>query len=584
MVTTVIQRPIGDQPGDWLMFNETPTSVSLVRSVLNVETAEDGTVKREFITNQRDILSMKTGNLEAYRYERYTQGGKTKHKMRNVTRDLLHVGPYISPAHLGLYREVYKLAPEWMIPKDRDPSQVAQLAYPMLRVRPEWRQFASDYDLHKLLKHDNAKEFTTAIYGAEEYRKDLMKAVSDSHLEAVLTAKQFQGLVPIDWITAFLNGVPGPGTRRSALSSGPSEIKKLKPLIRRLPEKVRRALLTNTQNFERRQLEYADAVGYEFEQLRRRNPGRKYEFSDELKTWTEVYERTRIIERDLRNRPRRIPQTAYAKAVHKTQPLKGYELQTAQKTTEMTKWGDEMAHCIGGYTDNAVRGDRTYLALLKDGKLHANIEIRDNGYVGQFYGKHNRSIESWLERGITDFIQQKTLAHQGTNSYAGYLEKAKLQVMTDKERAEAEAKAKAEAEAKRAEEVKARAAEIAANAAIDISQFTVVARETAELIENTIHHFLDLQDQERGRLQQAARVQDQGLRAWVNHREAQEGVIDRQMAAHVAAAPNGGLVQGNRIEIIGVDENAVQNRIVDANRWNAPGLQPLVAQMFAQWF
>lgn len=574
MVTTVIQRPIGDQPGDWLMFNETPTSVSLVRSVLNVETAEDGTVKREFITNRRDLLSMKTGNLEAYRYDRLVRNGETKHRMRNVTKELLHADPYMSEAELGLYREVYKLAPEWMVPKNQDPHQVAQLAYPMLRVRPEWRRFAADYDLHKLLKHDNAKEFTTAIYGAEEYRKDLMKAVSDSHLETILAAKQFQGLVPIDWITAFLNGIPGPGTssRRSALSNNPDEVKKLKYLIRRLPEKVRRALLTNTQNFERRQLEYADAVGYEFDQLRRRYPNRKYDFADDLKTWTEVYERTRIIERDLRNRPRRIPQTDYAKAIHKTKPIKGYELQSAQKTTEMTKWGDEMAHCIGGYTDNAVRGDRTYLALLKDGKLHANIEIRGNGSVGQFYGKHNRNIETWLERGITDFIQQKTLQNQADNRYAGYLEKAHKEVMTAQEREAAEAKAKAEAEAKRAEAVRARAAEIAANAATDINQFTVVARETADLIENAIQHFQDLQDQERGRLQRAARVQDQGLRPWINPQMAQEGLaeaINRQIN-------NGGFVAGNRIQ--------------DVNRWevddrlNNAAVQPVVAQMFAQGF
>lgn len=402
----IIKRPIGNQAGEWKMVFETPHSVSLVTSELVKGTTADGKNWQRFQTNSRHILTVRTGRLEQYESVRaMNRNDRSYLTFRNTTPTLLtpesHWGG--PQADAIAMRELFIDKFPGYAPKSKSHTDLAQIAYPMLELKPEWHQNRSNRSLGMTasLRREDPKQFTEHVFGAAHYRKDLMKAATSKSLAQVATFEPFRGLVPADWITKALNeSIDADGIVRLD-----KEYRKyLRQVLRFVPEKVRRALLTNSKNHHSSILRYVEHTATQARHLIMNYPDESYSIPNTIKTWEELYDRLNIILRDLANKPRVVPQTPIAVALDGAEPLPGYRLESAKMSTDLSKWGDSMQHCIGSYADEAVRGNSTYFALLHKDKMIANLEVSQEYGIGQFYGKLNANVEHVVDTGIRAYI------------------------------------------------------------------------------------------------------------------------------------------------------------------------------------
>ena len=79
-----------------------------------------------------------------------------------------------------------------------------------------------------------------------------------------------------------------------------------------------------------------------------------------------------------------------------------YKLEFVEDTHELLKWGRDMDHCIGSYTECAIMGESLFLGLFNHlGQLIFNIQLSPDCIVQQFQGKRNcdpgPELSDWIK-------------------------------------------------------------------------------------------------------------------------------------------------------------------------------------------
>jgi hypothetical protein len=263
--------------------------------------------------------------------------------------------------------------------------------YPMadnyMLQRP-FNQFTPEYGLG-WLRYPDAMHMTTAMFGKTRYRKDLVKSVAEASWAAVLVARQFRGLVPIDWIINFLK-INERQPTQVARTYGQPNIDLRRQMLALDPRSYR-ALL-------RKDLSEDDQWHYLLDMARVINApiarGAVEPVHGRVRNWREfhdLYVRRRgewVPSGSIETRFD-IPQTEIAQAID-GQMIGNLEIRTPKNIDDIRYWGEYMHNCIGGYgylvaCDNAKV---TLGAIIEDGKVLANFEVRD-GRLSQLLGRFN---------------------------------------------------------------------------------------------------------------------------------------------------------------------------------------------------
>lgn len=242
------------------------------------------------------------------------------------------------------------------------------------------------------LKEADLRSQVVKLFGKTRVRRDLMRAVGGSHPNAIMLAREFRGLVPIDWIVDFLMRHPrNPGNPRN---HGQVFMGNIRPMLYRIDPRSYRSLLRATMTND--SWYSINDVGNQFSPSRNRRPPFNrppVEIGGRHTTWESVHntlfgnynrmyrERTPIA-------PQPIPATPLSERLSQIGGVVIPEI-----TTTLQEWGDEMSNCIGSYAYSVTSAKRSReLGGIYDGdKLIANFEI-DNGSLRQLLGRFNKPL------------------------------------------------------------------------------------------------------------------------------------------------------------------------------------------------
>jgi hypothetical protein len=239
-------------------------------------------------------------------------------------------------------------------------------------------------------RQTNAKDYVTSIFGKDRYRRDLLKAACSTTPEIVAIAKEFRGLVPIDWIINFMRN----HSKENAFPVNGFSVKGLRNVLTQLDPRSYRYLLNDTED-------RLDRWAADIARRRRVNgPIRATSFHnlhDELYPTYGGYEYVQSNEA--------------IKLIGAAKELDGLVIDDltfhpARETNDMVKWSSEMSNCISGYTSEAINGRGVYAAVERDGKVIANIEIVNNR-LKQLLGKYNQSLDDTTKIKIVNALNDK---------------------------------------------------------------------------------------------------------------------------------------------------------------------------------
>lgn len=268
--------------------------------------------------------------------------------------------------------------------------------YPMaanyMLDRPQNR-FISEYGLG-WLRYPNAMEMTVAMFGKTRYRKDLVKSVAEAGWEAVLIARQFRGLVPIDWIINFLRiNERRPVRVVHAYAQGNINLRKQ---LLALDPRSYRALLKKDLLSDNEWNYLADMSRVLNAPIARRADR---VIHGRVRNWREFHDlyvrrRDGWVPSGSTETRFDIPQTETAQAID-GQMIGNLEIRTPKNIDDIRAWGEYMHNCIGGYSHFVAcdKATTTLGAVLEDNRVLANFEVRD-GRLNQLLGRFNGPLPS----------------------------------------------------------------------------------------------------------------------------------------------------------------------------------------------
>lgn len=251
---------------------------------------------------------------------------------------------------------------------------------------------------------DDAATLTRNMFGKTRYRKDLVKAVAaihsdwdERHLGQVWLAREFRGLVPIDWIIEVLRN---PVTRNIQIPGH------LRPLLRTLDQRALRNLLSDGQAYNLWDLVREHRHVPDFVPQRR------------PRTWNELEQdllnqRDRVIsERTANRKPVTLPKDALRLngGIPLLQPNGAVEdgllVVVADHETTLHGWSSEMHNCISGYSTMMRTGARWLGGVYVGDRLVANFEINEGRrQCVQLLGKYNRPLELDLAQSVGNHLK-----------------------------------------------------------------------------------------------------------------------------------------------------------------------------------
>lgn len=239
----------------------------------------------------------------------------------------------------------------------------------------------------------DAQALTRNLFGKSRYRRDLVRAVAQASMARITIAHAFRGLVPVDWIVAYLRGT----------SSGEEAIywtgiPNLRPLLRCLDQQSLKSLLQQPPPHI-----------YALTDMERFMPSRAVlgrfiageATFGRVRTWGDLHDQALNLFRLYRHhdgkqrRPKRLSETA--QALEGTTPG-GLRVELARHENTLWDWGTQMRHCIGGYGNALRRGSSLLGGVFTqtaqgEEALVANFEVitgRDGRYeLRQLLGKAN---------------------------------------------------------------------------------------------------------------------------------------------------------------------------------------------------
>lgn len=240
------------------------------------------------------------------------------------------------------------------------------------------------------------QEFTLKAFGKTRYRKDLVKAVASAKTpDAFRNAHRMRGLVPVDWIVAYLKTYETVGPRnfhdlRRALELMSMQQRKtiltvmtkdargagngymledMLDFVVQLPEDVVQSIKIKPSEIDQAHMQFAAALN-------------KIRYADQI-----------------------IEENATAKFISKIDwsdaPV---TMKVGTSTHEVMQWGVDMGHCIGGYANEAAQGRCTLAGIYKGGTLIGNAMFRKKQCV-QIFGKFNKELPDDVLKSIIEKME-----------------------------------------------------------------------------------------------------------------------------------------------------------------------------------
>lgn len=274
------------------------------------------------------------------------------------------------------------------------------LKYPAFKGLPGSQRLIN---YNESIKAKDFKNFVQKYFGRKNYRKDLLKATLNSSYKHWELAKEFVGLIPIDWVIRFLSSSPTPYSEadvypRPKFTSQYSYIRHI--YLKNLDAKYLKIIFNNI-----------DKTGLSLTQdtIKMILDASKEDLKDSGKTTREIHDHLSRIN------SRKIDETAFPKTrvgelfSEIDYSSIGLECKIARKSSDLNEWSKEMSNCISGYKQEAISGEQTFLGFYRDGELIANANIREKDFAcEQLLGKYNQFLSEKDWNDITNTTKEKS--------------------------------------------------------------------------------------------------------------------------------------------------------------------------------
>lgn len=338
-----------------------------------------------FETQSMDVASWRSGRLRVYQSGRTKKGryvyDQTTFFIRNAMGDTDYYHGYATGKEdltAALAEKTGMSLPELVLKE-----------YPLAADIP------AGPGVTPLLASRDVGEFTRKFFGKSRYRKDLVRGVGrmawlpNGGTEHLKLLKAFSTFTPTDWIARYLEEIPAPNvyTTPEDLHGRTVNIVQVRKALRTATPKQIRRLVTVGQMPMRDVMDSMRTLeeiwnldsSYRLDALR---------FGD----WKELHDLLPVELRKMRHRNQAVE---YPKKAQKLIGTHGeYEIIGTLDTWTLSEWGRTMNNCIGGYGSAAVSQRSLLFAVIKDGKMLANMEIAPDGTIRQLVGKHNGRLEA----------------------------------------------------------------------------------------------------------------------------------------------------------------------------------------------
>lgn len=322
------------------------------------------------------------------------------------------------------------------------------LAYPMVRSRVaiEKSYGRTKMDLNYTQRHLNMRtlntnpahglsirsstemEFALKTFGKLNYRKDLVKAVSNAELGLIHYARHFRNLVPTDWIVKFLQETTlARGTedqrdiQKHLTDLNSSDLRKF---LQDVPQNILKRILTRQTVALAPQywgMEISDTI-QSYQIIAENVDSVDFSAVKKVNTWKELHDHFDQEVRRLKTTNRVIPLTPLSKKIVEMPENETFKIILPPDTDTLRTWGSKMNHCIGSYASNAISGSDVFIGIIKDDKMIGNAQIHNKtGNLIQIFGKHNQRIEATtLQSVVGTLVKKKVVSKSSLKSAIGY--------------------------------------------------------------------------------------------------------------------------------------------------------------------
>lgn len=270
-----------------------------------------------------------------------------------------------------------------------------------------------------LLTCETPMEFVKAAFGKTRYRKDLVKAVADAPLPLVNVAWAMRGLVPIDWIIAYLRSCPQELHRTVLRHDTSADVLMFRKLMKMIPrENDRRSIMQDTLSADRtRFMHWQDSIRLYFEpepSSALRNHPDEFWQETRLRTFEELHDEAMGL---FQTHSRFVPSSVDVHKVYKVpEPIEAlhgeqfgdYHIEVAQTVDTLRKWGRSMNNCIETYWQGMIQKSTVLGAVYRNEDMVANFELdyRDEQPVlRQLLGQGNTYLESDVKQEVVNALE-----------------------------------------------------------------------------------------------------------------------------------------------------------------------------------
>lgn len=267
-----------------------------------------------------------------------------------------------------------------------------------------------------LRKHRSIRALTKGIFGySSTYLVDVVKRTMTSSAEHrpvvdyIKLGIALKGMIPVDYWPRI-----GQVLDQAQMYSyqDTDTVKALKEFFKQYPQERILAILTSTYKDVNYQgtANTKYAIRYLYDTLRN-----WYQFRDKINIPKDIVNLSKLHDfmsieyRKLQsaNHEIKIPREyseLQGKMIHNMSIL------LPKQTHDLIEWGQTMHNCIGGYGESIRSGRTMCMALLKEGKMTYNLEIR-NKQVIQFHAYRNHQPDPNDEKIVRSYLQeQKVIA------------------------------------------------------------------------------------------------------------------------------------------------------------------------------
>lgn len=294
----------------------------------------------------------------------------------------------------------------------------SHLAYPLIRelfVGNTAYRGAVISGISAALRSETIMDATKVLYGVSNYRKDLVRAVAKSSFMTMAITHQLRNLVPIDWIIKLMQE----WNTKSGMDINAAERVALRPFFKTLTMTQRKRLIDEILKSPHTMWIVSETIRL-FGILFKDHEVNFQQGQVAGRSWREIHDffMTDIQIRGAKEKP--IEKVSLAKKISEIPSNDDFALVLPDTTADLITWGRDMGHCIGSYTNNAVKGSDVFVGIMQKGAMIGNAQIRTSGkQVVQMFGKRNTILDESVQQKFSELlINEKILSeHSFLNTY-----------------------------------------------------------------------------------------------------------------------------------------------------------------------